>query len=38
MTYAIAAYAAAGLIWVVYFLSLRARAARARNRSREGGT
>lgn len=38
MIYAIVAYIAAGLIWVVYFLTLRARAGRARERRREHET
>ncbi len=37
MIYAVAAYALAGLIWVVYFISLRARVGRARERRRETG-
>jgi hypothetical protein len=33
MTYAVAAYVLAGVIWIGYFLSLRARAARLKQRS-----
>ena len=37
MIYAIAAYALAGLIWVLYLLSLRGRAARSGERRHDGG-
>ena len=37
MIYAVAAYALAGLIWTVYLISLRGRAARAKGRPHEGG-
>ena len=35
MTYAVAAYALAGLIWIVYLASLRARASRIAERGTE---
>ena len=37
MIYAVVAYALAGVIWAVYLFSLRVRAARVRERRRDGG-
>ena len=36
MTYAVTAYVLAGVIWVLYLLSLRSRAARVKRRALEG--
>ena len=36
MTYAVAAYVLAAVIWALYLLSLRARAVRVRRRALEG--
>jgi hypothetical protein len=36
MTYAVAAYVLAAVIWVLYLLSLRARAVRVKRRALEG--
>jgi len=36
MTYAVAAYVLAAVIWVLYLFSLRARAARVKRRALEG--
>jgi len=36
MTYAVAAYVLAGVIWALYLLSIRARAARVKRRALEG--
>ncbi len=36
MTYAVAAYVLAGVIWILYLLSLRARTSRLARRAAEG--